>query len=327
MPSTQHLLLKQFLTAATGPLARKRPSLKAMRLAMELSSLFQFMPWGVHLEKVTIEGMRAEWIRPTGADPRRVLLYLHGGGYVLGSLNTHRSLVGTLAKRCQLNALTINYRKAPDYPFPGALDDALLAYRSLLKKGFAPQNIVVAGDSAGGGLALALLIALREAGEPLPAAAVGLSPWTDLDMPDSVLRRVAREETQLLEALQMRGWGPHYAGDTPLSHPLISPARAEVHGLPPLLIQISDTEVLCESVLCFTTKARTAGVSVTLQSFRGLVHWWHLFWRLLPEAREALNSVATFINSIWEAQETATPSPTLTPLGEAGTTRPRKKAA
>jgi acetyl esterase/lipase len=281
---------------------------------MEISSLFQFMPWGVHLEKTTIEGMSAEWARPVGTNPHRVLLYLHGGGYVLGSLNTHRSLVGTLAKRCRINTLAINYRKAPDYPFPGALDDALLAYHWLLKQGFAPQNIIVAGDSAGGGLALALLIALRDDAQPLPAAAIGLSPWTDLDMPDAMLRRVAREETQLLEALQMRGWGPHYAGDTPLTHPLVSPARAEVHGLPPLLIQISDTEVLCESVLCFTAKARQAGVSVTLQSFRGLVHWWHLFWRLLPEAREALDSVATFVDGIWAAQAAPLPMAILKPV-------------
>jgi acetyl esterase/lipase len=330
MPSTQHLLLKQILTAATGPLARKRPGLGSMRLAMEISSLFQFMPWGVHLEKTTIEGMTAEWTRPAGADPRRVLLYFHGGGYVLGSLNTHRSLVGTLAKRCNTNALAINYRKAPDYPFPSALDDALLAYHWLLKQGFAPHNIILAGDSAGGGLALALLITLREVGEPLPAAAIGLSPWTDLAMPDSLLRRVAREETQLLEALQMRGWGPHYAGDTPLTHPLVSPSRAAVHGLPPLLIQISDTEVLCESVLCFTDKARLAGVVVTLQSFTGLVHWWHLFWRLLPEAREALDNVATFVHGIWAAPLTAIP---LLGTEVANTTalttvpRPRKKAA
>jgi acetyl esterase/lipase len=330
MPSTQHLLLKQILTAATGPLARRRPGLGAMRLAMEMSSLFQFMPWGVHLEKTTIEGMSAEWARPVGANPHRVMLYLHGGGYVLGSLNTHRSLVGTLAKRCHTDALAINYRKAPDYPFPGALDDALLAYHWLLKQGFASHNIIVAGDSAGGGLALALLIALREEGQPLPAAAIGLSPWTDLNMPDALLRRVAREETQLLEALEMRGWGPYYAGETPLTHPLVSPARAAVHGLPPLLIQISDSEVLCESVLCFTDKARTAGVEVTLQSFTGLVHWWHLFWRLLPEAREALDSVATFVNSIWAAQAVLLPMPTISPANSMGMTnaaRSRKKVA
>jgi acetyl esterase/lipase len=125
MPSFQHLLLKQLLTAAATPLARRKPSVGAMRLAMEASSLFQFMPWHVHLESLKLDNrLEAEWLRPRGAHPTRVLLYLHGGGYVLGSLNTHRSLVGSLAQRTGLNALTINYRKAPDHPFPAALDDA-----------------------------------------------------------------------------------------------------------------------------------------------------------------------------------------------------------
>lgn len=301
MPSTQHLLLKQLITAATGPLARRRPRLPAMRLAFDLMAFGQLMPWNVFLEDVSIEGMPAEWVRPAGADARRVVLYLHGGGYVLGSLNTHRALVGTLAQRCGVTALAINYRKAPEYPFPAALDDALLAYRWLLAQGYAPASIIVAGDSAGGGLALALLLALRDGGEALPAAAVGLSPWTDLRLPVSLLRRVAQEESQVLEALEIRGWGPLYAAETPLVHPLLSPVHAALHGLPPLLIQISNAEVLGDDVQHFAAKARAAGTPVTLQVFDGLVHWWHLFWRLLPEARTALDQVATFTRQVWSA--------------------------
>ncbi|RSK31693.1 alpha/beta hydrolase [Hymenobacter metallilatus] len=299
MPSTQHLLLKQVLTAATGPLARRRPRLPAMRLAFELLSFGQLMPWNVFLEDASVEGMPAEWVRPAGADTSRVLLYLHGGGYVLGSLNTHRALVGTLAQRCGVTALAINYRKAPEYPFPAALEDALLAYRWLLAQGYAPTNIIVAGDSAGGGLALALLVALRDAGEALPAAAVGLSPWTDLMLPSGRLRQVCQEESQVLEALEIRGWGPLYAAATSLKHPLLSPVHAHLHGLPPLLIQISNAEVLGDDVQRFAEKARAAGTPVTLQVFDGLVHWWHLFWRLLPEARTALDQVAAFTTSIW----------------------------
>lgn len=299
MPSTQHLLLKQLLTAATGPLARRRPRLPSMRLAFELMSFGQLMPWNVFLEDADIEGMPGEWVRPAQAQPGRVLLYLHGGGYVLGSLNTHRALVGTLAQRCGVTALAINYRKAPEYPFPAALDDAQLAYRWLLARGYAPADIMVAGDSAGGGLALALLIALRDAGEPLPAAAIGLSPWTDLLLPAGTLRRVAQEESQVLEALEIRGWGPLYAADTPLAHPLLSPVQADLQGLPPLLIQISDAEVLGDDVQRFAAKARAAGTPVTLQVFEGLVHWWHLFWRFLPEARTALDQVAEFTRQVW----------------------------
>lgn len=294
------MLLKQLLTAAAVPLARRRPSVNVLRLALEAGSLFQFVPWSVQLEKFSLDNrLAAEWLRPRGAAPGRVLLYLHGGGYVLGSLNTHRSLVGSLAQRCGCAALTINYRKAPDHPFPAALDDARRAYRWLLRQGHTPEGIIVAGDSAGGGLALALLLALREAGQPLPAAAVGLSPWTDLVLPLTTLRRVAREETQLLEALQIRHWGQAYARRTPLSHPLLSPRHAALHGLPPLLLQISDAEVLYDDVLGFAAKARAAGVSVTVQEFAGLVHWWHLFWRFVPEARQALDQVADFVGGVW----------------------------
>ena len=303
MPSFQHLLLKQFLVAAAVPLARRKPSVGAIRLAMEAGALFQFMPWKVNLESFRLDNrLEAEWLRPREAHPTRVLLYLHGGGYVIGSLNTHRSLVGSLAQRTGLNVLTINYRKAPDHPFPAALDDARRAYRWLLRHGHQPHDIVVGGDSAGGGLALALLLALRDAGEPLPAAGIALSPWTDLNLPTAALRRVAREESLLLEALQMHTWGGLYAHKTPLSHPLLSPAQAELHGLPPLLVQISTAEVLYDDVLRFADKARAAGVPVTVQAFEGLVHWWHLFWRVVPEARQALDQVATFLTELWATQ-------------------------
>ena len=307
MPSFQHLLLKQFLTAAAAPLARRKPSVGAIRLVMETGALFQFIPWKVNLESLKLDNrLEAEWLKPRAAHPTRVLLYLHGGGYVLGSLNTHRSLVGSLAQRTGLNVLTINYRKAPDHPFPAALDDARRAYRWLLRHGHQPHDIVVGGDSAGGGLALALLLVLRDAGETLPAAGIGLSPWTDLNLPITALRRVAREEALLLEALQMRTWGPLYAHKTPLTHPLLSPAQADLHGLPPLLIQISTAEVLYDDVVKFARKARAAGVPVTLQPFEGLVHWWHLFWRVVPEARQALDQVAAFLMEMW-AQPIAKP--------------------
>ena len=312
MPSFQHLLLKQLLTAATAPLARRRPSVGAMRLAMEAGALFQFMPWRVNLESLKLDNrLEAEWLRPRAAHPTRVLLYLHGGGYVLGSLNTHRSLVGSLAERCGINTLTINYRKAPDHPFPAALDDAKRAYRWLLRHGHQPHDIVVAGDSAGGGLALALLLGLRDAGQPMPAAGIGLSPWTDLNLPITALRRVAREESLLLEALQMRTWGSLYAHKTSLSHPLLSPGQADLHGLPPLLLQVSTAEVLYDNVIKFAQKALAAGVAVTLQPFEGLVHWWHLFWRIVPEARQALDQVASFLAEMWANQnavETQLPS-------------------
>jgi len=302
MPSSQHLLLKQFLTAATGPLARSRPRLPAIRLVAEAAALFQFVPWNVFLEDADVEGMAAEWLRPAGAPTERALLYLHGGGYVIGSLNTHRALVGALAASCQLNTLAINYRKAPEYPFPAALEDALLAYNWLLSQGYEAHNMMIAGDSAGGGLGLALLLHLRDAGQPLPAAAIGLSPWIDLELPTAtVQRRACQEESRVLEALEMQTWGSLYANNIPQTHPLLSPVKGKLHGLPPLLIQISDAEVLHDDVVRFCRKARVARVAVTLQVFEGLVHWWHLFWRFVPEARQALNRVGDFTRDVWAA--------------------------
>jgi acetyl esterase/lipase len=151
-------------------------------------------------------------------------------------------------------------------------------------------------------LALALAIALRDTKEPMPAAVVGLSPWTDLVLPCTTLQHLAHEEAQLLEALEIRSWGPLYAGQSALTHPLISPVHAKLHNLPPLLIQLSDAEVLCDDGLTFVQKAQAAGVSTTLQVFPGLVHWWHLFWRFVPEAGEALNQVAGFLCEIWANQ-------------------------
>ncbi len=317
MSSLQHQLLKQLLVAAAVPLARRKPGVGVLRLVMEAGSLFQFVPWRVHLESVAIDGrLAAEWLRPPGAPARRVLLYLHGGGYVSGSLNTHRSLVGRLAQCCGVCALSVGYRKAPDHPFPAALDDARRAYRWLRRQGHAPGDIVVAGDSAGGGLALALLLWLRDAGQPLPAAAVCLSPWVDLALPISILRRAAQEETRLLEALQMRTWGPLYAHRTALAHPLVSPVRADLRGLPPLLLQVSDAEVLHDDVLRFAAKARAAGVPVVLEVFAGLVHWWHLFWRWVPEAAQALDQVAAFVAGAWKEPAAAGPAP-----------RPRRRPA
>ena len=163
----------------------------------------------------------------------------------------------------------------------------------------------MAGDSAGGGLALSLLLALRNAQEPMPAAAIGLSPWTDLVLPAPLLRRVAHEESQVLEALEIHNWGALYAHHLPLTHPMVSPVNADLHGLPPLLIQISDAEVLGDDVMRFAAKAQAAGVPITLQVFEGLVHWWHLFWRFVPEARQALDQVAAFTQQVWQIQRPA----------------------
>jgi acetyl esterase/lipase len=304
MPSFQHQLVKRLLAAAAVPIARSRPSAPSLRLGLELSTLFQFMPWGVHFERVpAAEGVVAEWIEPEGADSRRVLLYLHGGAYVMGSLNTHRGFIGALAQRCGLRALSADYRKAPENPFPAALDDARTAWRWLRAQGYAAHDVVLAGDSAGGGLVLALLQQLRDAGEALPAAALCFSPWSDLALGSGTARPHA--EDQFVEALEIRAWGQRYAANTELTNPLVSPLYADLRGLPPLLLQVSDGELLYPDTLALAARARAAGVPVTVQTFHGLVHWWHLFWRTVPEARTALLQAGAFVQGVWRARAEA----------------------
>ncbi|MCC3159557.1 alpha/beta hydrolase [Hymenobacter sp. 15J16-1T3B] len=304
MPSFQHQLIKRLLAAAAGPIARRRPSADSLRLGLELSTLLQFMPWHVHFERVpAAAGVVAEWIEPEGAAAGRVLLYLHGGAYVMGSLNTHRGFIGALAQRCGLRALSADYRKAPEHPFPAALDDARAAWHWLLAQGYRAEDVVLAGDSAGGGLVLALLQQLRDAGEALPAAALCFSPWSDLALTGSAAR--PHGEDQFVEALEIRAWGQRYAAGTPLTNPLLSPLYADLRGLPPLLLQVSDGELLYADTLALAARARAAGVPVTVQVFDGLVHWWHLFWRTVPEAKLALSRAAEFVGGVWQAQEAA----------------------
>lgn len=305
MPSFQHQIVKRLLAAAAGPIARRRPDVNSLRLGLELSTLLQFMPWNVHFERVPAgEGVVAEWIEPEGADEQRVLLYLHGGAYVLGSLNTHRGFIGALAQCCGLRALSADYRKAPECPFPAALDDARAAWDWLLRQGYRPADVVLAGDSAGGGLVLALLQLLRDAGEEMPAAALCFSPWTDLALNGSAAHPHA--EDQFVEALEIRALGRCYAADTPLTNPLLSPLYADLRGLPPLLLQVSDGELLYADTLALAVRARAVGVPVTVQVFGGLVHWWHLFWRTVPEARTALQQAADFVGGVWQARQAAT---------------------
>ncbi|GIV40035.1 MAG: hypothetical protein KatS3mg033_1835 [Thermonema sp.] len=302
MPSIQHNLLKLSLKTAGLAFSFSKPSVQGMRSLLELMSLYTYMPWGVHFRPLDIDGMYAEWITPSDARPEKVVLYLHGGAYALGSPNTHRAFVGHLAKEIGANALVIDYRKAPENPFPAALEDAIKAYDWLLKEDYLPKNIIFAGDSAGGGLALAALVNLRDKQMPLPAAALLFSPWVDLTLSgESILQN--KENDKILEAWELHEIGDDYAGAYPLDHPLVSPLFANLEGLPPLLIQASDGEVLYSDATRLRDKAEAAGVRVELQIWHDLIHWWHLFGKFLPEATEAIEEAARFARKTWRIGE------------------------
>lgn len=253
-------------------------------------------PEGVTCTPVDAGGVSAEWSVAAGVDEAKVVLYVHGGGYVMGSAGSHRDVTGRLSKAAGARVLSLNYRLAPEHPFPAPVDDAVAAYRWLLAQGISPGNIAVAGDSAGGGLAIATLLALRDAGEPLPAAGVGISPWVDMEgTGESMTTRAAVDPVVQKEGLL--GMAKLYLGDADPKNPLAAPLHADLAGLPPLLLQVGDAETLLDDSTRLAEKARAAGVDVTLKVWDEMPHVWHLFAPILPEGRQAIDEIGSFFQA------------------------------
>jgi epsilon-lactone hydrolase len=253
-------------------------------------------PRRVRVVPVAADSVPGEWLIPRDAPHDRALLYIHGGAWFLGSTTTHRPLVSSLAYASRVRALSINYRLAPEHPFPAGLDDCLAAYEWLLRSGIAPDKIVVAGDSAGGNLTLALLIALRDAGKPLPAGAVAISPATDLTFTGESYTARAHLDP-FFSDLGSNTIVEDYITDHDPRDPLISPLYADLHGLPPLLLHVGDHEALLDGVVGFGQRASAAGVDVQTVVWPGMFHVFHIFAAILPEARQANAQIAAFIRS------------------------------
>ena len=248
----------------------------------------------VTCEKVDAAGVPAEWVVAPGAESGRVLLYLHGGGYVIGSINTHRDLAGRLSRAAAARVLLIDYRLGPEYPHPAAVEDATAAYRWLLHHGATPAHTVIAGDSAGGGLTVATLVALRDAGEALPAAGVCISPWVDLEgIGESMTSKASADPTVQRQGLV---WFANlYLGGANPRTPLAAPLYADLHGLPPLLVHAGTAETLLDDATRLAERARMAGVEVTLEVWEEMIHVWHLFAAMLPEGQQAIERVGAYI--------------------------------
>jgi acetyl esterase/lipase len=242
-----------------------------------------------------VAGVHGEWILPH-AEPfaPRVVLYLHGGGYVGGTIQMYRPVTSAFALRCNARVFAVDYRLAPEHPFPAAIDDAVAAYSWLLAQGVDASNIVVAGDSAGGGLTLSTLLAFRERGLPRPAGAVMIAPWVDLLATGDSVRANARSDDVVVPDGGENKLARAYMGDAPLDTPLASGLYADLTGLPPFLIQASAIEVLLDDAVRLDAKARAAGVDSTLRLWDGVPHVWHLF-TILPETREAFDDIAVFV--------------------------------
>ncbi len=274
----------------------KEPSIDAVRKGFEqLGSMFP-VPADVQCEPIMADGVKAEWVSAPTAAPDRAILYLHGGGYAIGSINTHRALAASLSREAKARVLVIDYRLAPENPHPAALDDAVKSYRWILKQGIQPQRIAIAGDSAGGGLTLATLVALRDAGEKLPACAACLSPWVDLEGTGASVTTKAKDDPMVTKDGLVQLGGLYLAGKDPRT-PLAAPLYADLSGLPPLLIVVGGREILLDDASRVAERARKAGVEVTYEPAAHMIHVWQLFAPMLDEGRESLARIGGYIHS------------------------------
>ena len=278
-----HRMLRDQRTAAGGSAPSRAEQLAiAERIGDSTTE-----PAGVTYDDITVDGVPAQWVNPDGADLRRVLLYFHGGGFCFCSTHSHRKLVGHLAKAAGCRALNVGYRLAPEHPHPAALTDALTAYRWLLENGTEAREVVVAGDSAGGGIALSLLVNARDAGLRLPAAGVLCSPWVDLAMTaDSITTRGDLDVRQ--DPVGTTWCARQFLAGGDARDPSASPLYADLAGLPPLYIQAGDWDILVDDAHRLAEKARRCGVDVRLDLFPEMQHAHQIGAGTMPEADDAV---------------------------------------
>jgi acetyl esterase/lipase len=247
-------------------------------------------------EKVDAGGVPAEWVAAPGFDDRRVVLYIHGGAYTIGSLNTHRRLAYDISAACGARMLMVDYRLAPEHPFPAAIEDTEKAWRWLLQRGFAPNRLAIAGDSSGGGLTLATLVNLRERKLDLPACAAVMSPWTDLDCAGN--SHVTRaDQDPILSRSFLQSMAAKYLNGKDARTPLASPLYAELKGLPPTLIQVGTAEILLDDSLRVAERLRSAGCDVRVTVWPNQPHVFAFFAPILSEGRDGCIEIGNYIRA------------------------------
>ncbi len=255
------------------------------------------------VEPCRLDGVAAAWVTTPGADTRRTVMYFHGGGFQVGSLRSHLELMAGISHAARCRVLGVDYRLAPEHRYPAQVEDATTAWHALASAGHRPDAIALAGDSAGAGLALSLLLRLRDAGEPLPAGAFLMSPWTDLAATgESYETRAAADpinQRPMIEAMGRAAIG----SDMDPRDPRVSPLFADLAGLPPLLLQAGDRETVLSDATRLADRAQAAGVSVELRVYPGMIHVFQQFPARLPAAREALAAAGGFLRRITSTQE------------------------
>jgi epsilon-lactone hydrolase len=287
------LAMRYLVQRNSGPV----PEIPALRAQM--AKMLYFIPppaRGTRTTTVDTGGVKALRVATPRSRDARHVLYLHGGGYVMCSPDHYGDFLWRIARVTSAHILCPYYRLAPEHPFPAALDDAVRVYSWLLAQGARPQELVIMGDSAGGGLALATLLRLRDDGLPLPAAAVALSPWTDLALTgDSIRSNVHSDLT--LRPERAAAFAHHYLAGADPSHPYASPLYGEVRGLPPVLIQVGSDEILRDDSVRMAEKLRMAGCRAELDIGPRMPHVWQLYARVLPEGRAAIARIGAFVES------------------------------
>jgi len=291
MPSDE---LRIVLDLLRGMPAVDGADVLAMRRNMEALVAGSPAPAGASCTPVAAGGVKAEWTVADGARADVAIVYLHGGGYVMGSLDTHRGLAARLSRAARARVLSVDYRLGPEHPFPAAVDDALAAVLFVRAGGIAPGRTAVAGDSAGGGLTLATLVALRDAGDAAPAAGLCISPWTDLALTGDTMTTKAADDP-MVRGADLRLMAEAYLAGREATTPLASPLYAELAGLPPLLVQVGSAEVLLDDARRVVARARAAGVDAHLRVWDDMIHVWHAFADVLPEGRAAVDEMAAFL--------------------------------
>jgi len=279
-------------------LAGRTVELGERRRRMQMGAERMPAPVHVSVELIDVDGVTCEWIRPAAIADGRVVVYFHGGGYAVGGLDTHRKMIGFLATATGLAALSVGYRLAPEHPYPAALEDGIQVLSWIrANRGVAATDLVVAGDSAGGSLAVATCLAARDNGWPMPGALVLLSPWLDLAAPEASVSDAAIDDPIVSRANlhELRDW---YVGDADPTAPLVSPLRADLAGLPPTLIHVGQRELLCADAVRFGDRLRADGVDALCEVWDGMVHVWHFFAGLAPEADAAMRSIAEWLHAL-----------------------------
>ena len=289
-----HAMVRQFRDATIGTSATL-PTVDEMRMGAEMSlAMIGVAPTDVVVTERQLAGRRALRIDHANGSAPGVMLYFHGGAYVMNSIETHQKLVSGIVSASGIGAIVFDYRMAPEHPFPAAVDDALAAYRALLDEGVPAASIIVGGDSAGGGLSVAMLVSARDAGLPQPAGAVVLSPWTDLEGVGVSMDTNAGVDL-MVERATMRAIGDIYLGGADMRSPLASPIYADLHGIAPLLIHVGGHEVLLDDSTRLAVAAAHAGVEVRLHVFPEMQHVFQTGLGQLPESDDAVARIAAYV--------------------------------